>query len=554
MLHTLQLQNFALVDDAEVTLNAGFNVITGETGAGKSLILDALTLCMGGRGVSEMVRFGKKNAELVAHFDSDNEAVAAWFREHERDFCEGELIIRRQLTAEGRSKAWINGVPASLAELKSLGLLLVNIHSQHAGLDLLKPNFALHWLDTVAGLTDDATALKTAYQNWQTLQHEQEQAAAALSGRLDRITLLKSKLDDIAPLMGVDMAAVESQYDELSNIEQLINDAFAGAMLLDGDGDEPSAVTLLGRAIRLCEKNSHLSETFSHAASQLTEAFELIKDTAMSLADYGDNQNTDPETLEKLNSLMSQAHSLSSKYRTPITALVSEAKTWQEELDKLETLPDAASLETKIAKAYDSYASLARALTEKRKAAAVKFCTQLEEKLAPLALPNASCQFVFEPRQSAAAFGLHDVDLMFSANVGMPLLPLHKVASGGELSRMALVMQVMRAKSQEGLPLLVFDEVDVGISGGTAQVVGELLRTLGTSQQLLAITHQAQVAASGHGHILVKKEHGELTTSHFELLTGETRVHELARMSGGVNITDETLAHARSLLDATQQP
>lgn len=549
MLHTLQLQNFALVDNDDITLHEGFNVITGETGAGKSLILDALSLCTGGRGGGDVVRYGTKTAELVAHFDSQDTHVKAWFDENEREFNDGEIIIRRQITEQGRSKAWINGVPASLHELKALGLLLVNIHSQHAGLDLLKPNYALHWLDTVAGLTDTATAVKTAYQHWQNLIEAQKKASSEASSRLDRINLLEAKLADIEPLMAVDMASVEASYEELSNIESLIQDAYQASALLDSDDDTPSVIDLLGRAIRLCEANSHLSQAFGEASNTLNDAYELIKDSASTLADYGENQSADPEELERLNAIMTKAHRLSSKYRTPIGELILEAKDWQDELDRLVALPDSDSLEADIQSAYQAYSELAHALQEQRSAIAPILCKTLKERLAPLALPTANCEFAFEPRQTPSAHGLYDIDLLFSANVGLPLAPLHKVASGGELSRMSLVMQVMRASTQAGLPLLVFDEVDVGISGGTAQVVGELLRDLGANQQLLAITHQAQVAACGHSHLLVEKEHADISTSRFYPLTGEKRIRELARMSGGVNITEETLAHARSLLE-----
>lgn len=550
MLHTLHLKNFALVDEEELTLHDGFNVITGETGAGKSLILDALSLCTGARGGSDIVRYGTKGAELTAYFDTQDREVQAWFEAHERDFCEGEIVIRRQIADTGRSKAWINGVPASLHELKALGLLLVNIHSQHAGLDLLKPNYALHWLDTVAGLTEQALAVKSAYHTWQDCKQAEENAKHDQSARLDRINLLEAKLADIEPLLSVDMDTVNAKYDELSNMERLTEDAFTGANLIDADNDAPSVLSLLSRVLKLCEHNSTISPAFSEAYDNLSEAYELIKDAQGTLISYADNASLDHGELEHLNTLMSLAHRLAQKYRTPIEDLIKESQTWQTQLDELNAVLDPEDLAKKTAEALAHYTALATTLQAKRSEHAPKLCDQLTQNLAPLALPTASCEFAFDERQTPSAHGLYDIDLLFSANVGLPLAPLHKVASGGELSRMSLVMQVMRASRQAGLPLLVFDEVDVGISGGTAQVVGELLRDLGGSQQLIAITHQAQVAACGHSHLLVQKEHGTISTSRFCNLTGEVRVRELARMSGGVNITDETLAHAKSLLDA----
>lgn len=551
MLHSLHLQNFALIDNNQLALHPKFNVITGETGAGKSLILDALSLITGARGGVDMVRFGEKSADIYAHFDVADDAVKAWFLDNERDFCEGEIVIRRQINEQGRSKAWINGVPASLAELKSLGGLLVNIHSQHAGLDLLKPHFALNWLDAVSGLGNQAHAVKDAYHAWQTLVAEQKQRQQAEAGRLDRINLLTAKLADVEPLLGVDIKAVEASFDELSNIDSLIQDAYQASMLLSGD-DSPDVLSLLGRAIRLCQNNLSLSESFETAYNSLSEAYELIKDTAHNLADYADTQTADPEELDRLNTLMGLAHKLSSKYRVPVEELTKEANEWQAELDELNNLPDLDSLDAHIKNAKEQYLDKATALHQARIDVADALCQTLKAQLTPLSLPNAVCQFAFAPAEPSA-YGLYDVELLFSANVGMPLLPLQKVASGGELSRIALVMQVLRAGSGQGLPLLVFDEVDVGISGGTAQVVGELLRALGENQQLIAITHQAQVASCANGHILVKKEHGDKTTTNFTQLDGDERIYELARMAGGVNITEATLAHAKSLLSSVDK-
>lgn len=547
MLQTLHLHNFALVFDNEINFDQGFNVITGETGAGKSLLLDALSLAIGGRANADLVRFGAKNADIYAHFFDNSPMVQAWFATNERDACDGDIVIRRQLSQEGRSKAWINGTPASLAELRSLGAMLVNIHSQHAGLELLKPSFALKFLDSVGGFGREVHNVQRTYEHWQSLIKQQQQLAQNAQNRLDRIMLLSSQLADVEPLLNIDITAIESSYEELSNIEALISDAQSASVMLNSDDDIPNVLGLLGRAIKLCEHNSQLSESFALAHDNLTHAYELIYDSALSLSDYSQNQSSDDAELERLNHLLSLAHKLSTKYRMPIDELLAQVPAWQQELSDLQSVPDTKSLDEAIDDAYADYKTQAQRLHAKRTQFAPSLCKQLTEQLAPLALPNATCEFSFDERETPASFGLYDVQLLFSANVGMPLLPLHKVASGGELSRIALVMQVMQVIKE--VPVLIFDEVDVGISGGTAQVVGELLRQLGTAQQIIAITHQAQVAACSHCHILVEKEQGEQTISHFMPITKDKQVYELARMSGGVVITDETLAHAKSLLD-----
>ena len=365
---------------------------------------------------------------------------------------------------------------------------------------------------------------------------------------------MQSQLADIAPLLAVDYAEVESEHEELSNIEALMQEASHGLHLLDNDTDEPDVMTLLGQAIKLCDNQVSVSQTFEQASEQLHLAQQQITEVTALLSDYAEQQLPDPERLQTLDNLISLGHRLSRKHSLPASDLIDEAKGWEAQLEQLENEPSSDAMAAQIEQAWQDYLALATQLNKERTKAAPIISKQLIKQLQPLALPNARCEFVFtkktEPSQYNAQ-GCFDIDLLFSANVGMPMQPLHKIASGGELSRMALVMQVLQATNADNnaaKPMLVFDEVDVGISGGTAQVVGELLRSLGQTQQLLAITHQAQVAAQAHQHILVQKHHQEQTESELLILTNSAQVDELARMSGGVIITDVTRDHARSLL------
>ena len=554
MLLSLTLHQFALIAKHELSMAEGFNVITGETGAGKSLLLDALSLCIGERADSAMVRHGADHADIYAQFDvTDNAIVAQWFAHHERELDEQELLIRRQLSSNGRSKAWLNGTPVSLAELKSLGALLVNIHSQHAQQALLKPQFVVQWLDAMAQITPLVSQTATSYQQYQQLKRRADDIASREAQRQDRIQLLQSQLSDIAPLLAVDYHEIEVEHEELSNIEALMQEASHGLYLLDNDTDAPDVMTLLGQAIKICDNQTGVSQTFGQVSEQLHLAQQQITEASALLSDYAEQQLPDPERLQELDSLISLGHRLSRKHSLPANDLINEAKGWQQQLEQLENEPSSDVLAAKIDEAWQAYLLLADQLNDKRTQAAPVVCAQLVAQLQPLALPNARCEFIFTPKEAAHynAQGRYDIELLFSANVGMPMQPLHKIASGGELSRMALVMQVLQVTNSDNnaaKPMLVFDEVDVGISGGTAQVVGELLRTLGQTQQLLAITHQAQVAAQAHQHILVQKHHQELTQSELIILTQEDQVNELARMSGGVIITDVTRDHARSLL------
>lgn len=555
MLVSLTLHQFALIAQHELSMAEGFNVITGETGAGKSLLLDALSLCAGERADSAMIRHGAAHADIYAQFDVANNAlVAEWFAEHDRALDEPDVLIRRQLSQTGRSKAWLNGTPVSLAELKSLGTLLVNIHSQHAQQALLKPQFVVQWLDAMAQTTTLAAQTASSYQHYQQLKRRADEIASREALRHDRIQLLQSQLADIEPLLAVDYTDIEAEHEELSNIEALMMEASHGLHLLDNDTDEPDVMTLLGQAIKLCDNQLGVSQTFEQASEQLHLAQQQITEVTGLLSDYAEQQLPDPERLQTLDNLISLGHRLSRKHALPAIDLIEEANHWQAQLEQLENEPSSDAMAAQIEQAWQQYLLLATKLQKAREKAAPHISKQLVQQLQPLALPNARCEFVFTKKPDPSQYnaqGCHDIDLLFSANVGMPMQPLHKIASGGELSRMALVMQVLQATNADNdaaKPMLVFDEVDVGISGGTAQVVGELLRKLGQTQQLLAITHQAQVAAQAHQHILVKKHHDEQTESELVILTDSAQVDELARMSGGVTITEVTRDHARSLL------
>lgn len=571
MLTSLTLHQFALISEHEIAFVDGFNVITGETGAGKSLLLDALSLCIGERADTSMIRHGADQADIYALFDvMDNPAIKNWFKQHERSLDEPELLIRRQLGSNGRSKSWVNGAPISLAELKSLGTHLVNIHSQHAQQALLQPQFVIDWLDVMAGTTPLAEQTKTAYHHYQKLKRQANDIAQAAAQRHDRMALLESQLSDVEPLLSVDYAAIEAEHDELSNLDALMQEAAHALQLLDNDSDEPDVMSPLGRAIKICDGQISMSPTFASISEQLYLAQQQIQEATSMLSDYAEQQLPDPERLNELNTLISLAHRLSRKYGISADALADEAKTWQEELESLINQPTADAMNMQVQEAWQDFLAVATKLNEARMQAASQVSAQLVEQLKPLALPNARCEFLFTPRSednpsesseslkppentAYNAQGTHDVELLFSANVGMPMQPLHKIASGGELSRMALVMQVLQATNtatDDSQSMLVFDEVDVGISGGTAQVVGELLRQLGQKQQILAITHQAQVAAQAHQHILVQKHHEQQSESMLTILSGDAQIDELARMSGGVTITDITRDHARSLLSA----
>ncbi|MFN3563702.1 MAG: DNA repair protein RecN, partial [Moraxella osloensis] len=360
------------------------------------------------------------------------------------------------------------------------------------------------------------------------------------------------------PIATVLYSELEAEYDELSNLENLMQQAALSVQLLDNDSDEPDVISLLNRAIKLCEAQTELSQTYADCVEQLYLAHTQIAEVVSTLSNYAEGQSLDPKRLALLDEQLSTFHRLARKYHTTPESLVEDSQAWQQQLDDLQSVMSPEAMAEQIEQAYQAYLQKAQALDDSRRANATMLAEALVARLKALALPNVQAAFEFTPLDKPQSIGLSQIDLLFSANVGMPMQPIHKIASGGELSRLALIMQVIDAQgvcrntttdmATTTRQLLVFDEVDVGISGGTAQVVGELLRELGEEQQIIAITHQSQVAAQAHQHILVYKTQQEKAQSHLKILSGDEQVQELARMSGGVNITEDTLKHARSLL------
>lgn len=553
MLTNLTLQNFALAEHLSIDLASGFNVLTGETGAGKSLLLDALSVCLGERTDVAHVRFGTEKADVTASFDyQKHDSVDAWLQERELDDPDNtasnapEVHLRRVILNNGRSKAWINGRPSSLTELKDLGRLLVQLYSQHSQQQLLEPPYPKNWLDRYTGLQNQAQQVRQAYQHWQHLLKEQQSALAAAATRQTRLLELESQLEEIQPLMALNYPELEQEYDRLSHFETMMQDC---AVLLEGlDEQENNVLQQLAVFSRRAETQASRSPQLSEVSEHLISAQSELGDAVAQLRQFVNQQNFDPERMAELNGYLEEFHRLARKYRITPEEVAGLQDAWQTELDRLNLLDDPEALAAQVEQAYQQFLQQAQALDEARKTAATPLAENLTKQVRPLALPEAYFEFGFETLDAPSAEGLSSIQLYFTANKGIPAQPLARVASGGELSRIALVMQVMNAEKTEA-EVLVFDEVDVGISGGTAEIVGRLLRDLGQHVQILCITHQPQVAAQADQHLLVEKQQTKQASSIIYELEDEQRIIELARMSGGVEITETTLQHARHLLN-----
>lgn len=545
MLNNISLHNFALADQLSIDIEAGFNVLTGETGAGKSLLLDALSACLGERSDASQIRFGHEKAEAIATFNyQENSPEAEWLNEHELLDESGEIIIRRVIFANGRSKAWINGRPTSMSELKTLGRLLVLLYSQHSQQQLLDPPYPKQWLDRYSGLSDQTQQVKLAYQTWQKSQRLYREALQAQHSRAANIEQLRLQIEDIEPLLDIPYQDIEQEYDRLSHHETMMQDC--SALIYGLDESEQNLLQELGTLLRRAEAQQSRSPQLEQVYNSLVNAQSELEDAASALRQFIDRQSFDPERMEQLNQLLEQFHRLARKYRTQPDQLLQQYEQWQQQLEQLNELENPEYLAQQVEQNQQYFLELAQQLDQNRKAVAIDIAAKLTEQVKPLALPEAHFEFKFEPLEEPNADGLSTVQLLFTANKGIPAQPLARVASGGELSRIALVMQVMNATKTDA-EVLVFDEIDVGISGGTAEIVGRLLADLAKHVQILCITHQAQVAAQSDQHLLVKKQQTDPASSTIISLDEDQRIQELARMSGGLEINETTLNHAKQL-------
>lgn len=545
MLTHLNLINFALADHLAMDIEQGFNVLTGETGAGKSLLLDALSACLGERTDTNYVRFGAEKADVTASFSyQELSPEAQWLKSHELDDESGEIHLRRVIFATGRSKAWINGRPSSLSELKEIGRLLVQLYSQHSQQQLLEPPYPKHWLDRYNNFAEPAQQVRDCYQQWQKSIRLHQAAIDAQANRLQRIETLQLQLEELEDLVDIDYKEIEQEFDRLSHHEHIMQDCSYSLNALDES--EQNISQEISSIIRRLESHAGRSEHLSEIYNSLINAQSELDDATANLRQFIDRQSFDPERMEQLNTQLEVFHRLARKYRTQPDELKQQHQQWQDELQQLHEQTDPETLAEQVELSHQDYLTKAQYLDEIRMAAATPLAQQLTEQVKQLALLEAHFEFKFEPLEQPSAEGFSFIQLLFTANKGIPAQPLARVASGGELSRIALVMQVMNAEKTDA-EVLVFDEIDVGISGGTAEIVGRLLAGLGQHVQILCITHQAQVAAQSDQHLLVKKRQTDPASSTIIELNEDQRVQELARMTGGVEINETTLQHARQL-------
>lgn len=555
MLTQLAIQDFAIVDHLELELTGGMTAITGETGAGKSILLGALGLCLGERADANSVRHGCERADLSARFDIHHlPAAQAWLAE--RELPEDECLLRRVITSNGRSKAWINGQPATMADLKSLGEYLIQIHGQHAHQALLREETHLALLDDYAGLNADVTQLTDTFRAWQRTRRRLKELSEAGSEMEAKRQLLRYQVEELDQLAldEDELPTLEEEQLQLAHAEEILRETeFASECCVS---DEGGALSLLHQA------HQHLSAlpgsdkgALANTLSLLNEAKIQIEEAASELAHLTGQTELDPARLAWVEDRLGDIHRLARKHHVAPEELYFFHQQLSDALSQLDTSDnDLDALSEKANALREQYREQAKNLSKARQKAAAKLGKDVQQQLAFLAMGKAHFEVALEARETPAPEGLDRVQFLISANPGQPARPLAKVASGGELSRISLAIQVVAA-SHSTIPSLVFDEVDVGVSGATAEIVGQLLRKLGNGGQVMTVTHLPQVAAQAHQHLHIEKRAKRNTTlTNMALLDEGGRISELARMLGGVNLSEQTLAHAREMLSASQHP
>ena len=552
MLSQLTVRNFAVVKSLDIEFHNGMTAITGETGAGKSIALDALSLCLGSRADANWVRQGQEKAEISAVFTLAADSPAyQWLISNEFDTDE-DCVLRRVIQRDGRSKAWINGTPVPLSQQKSLAPLLVNIHGQHEHQLLLKEYHQLSLLDSYARHQHLLDKVQEDYRNWASVekqyQHYQQQKEE-LEAQRQLLEYQVNELNEFALTDG-EFEELDQKHKRLSNSKVLLE---AGVFALNAlyEGEHNNAAGLVQSASQRLEEAAEMDTALTPINQLLQQAKVHIEEAALELRQYQDDLELDPGELQIVEERLSTAINLAKKHQIPGAELSQQHKKLISELNSLEQAGEhAEQLDEERQQARKTYRDSAQKLSNSREQAAKELSQKISQSMHELNMPHG--RFVIQVEHDASAratrLGTDQVDFLVTTNPGQPIQSLNKVASGGELSRISLAIQVMTA-TQKTVPTMMFDEVDVGVSGPTAAIVGSMLQKLGKTSQVICVTHLPQVAAKAHHQLQVSKTtDGAETETAVTALSNEQRVIELARLLGGDKVTDMAKANAKELL------
>jgi DNA repair protein RecN (Recombination protein N) len=555
MLLELHIKDFTIIEHTDLEFETGMTVLTGETGAGKSILVDALSFILGGRADSKYIRHQADVADISALFliDSQSEAVQ-WLQQN--DFTQGpdeQCLLRRVLSREGRAKAYINGHPATLNQLKILGSLLVNIHGQHEHYALLKRESQLARLDHYAGNEDLLQQVKQSFLAWKHSLQKFIELSAAQQESQAKQELLRYQVSELKQLaLGEhELESLHQEHNKLSHAQELITLCGSSLQVLY-ENEQDTVIAHLNQIYKQFKDTSKLHPELTTIANLLNDAIIHVRECSHELRDYQEQLSLDPERLETIEERLQAIHSMARKHHVPAEQLYAHFCQLVQQLDSLShNDSEIEKLKAIAEQQAEQYQKIAKKLSQARKAAAKTLSQQVQKSMQELGMDGGKFTIEFETitEEHYSAIGIDKVNYMTSVNPGQPLMPMSDVVSGGELSRIGLAIQVLTAE-RSATPTLIFDEVDTGIGGGTAEVVGKLLRKLGEHCQVMCVTHLAQVAAQASHHIYVEKIKAKShTASQVQKLDKKGRQHELARMIGGIEITESTLKHAAEMLE-----
>jgi DNA repair protein RecN (Recombination protein N) len=554
VLRRLSLRDFVIVTALEVEFERGCSVLTGETGAGKSILIDALQLALGSRGDAGVVREGTLRSEISAEFDA-SASLAPWLEE--AGFEAGDsLLLRRTIDAQGKSRAWVNGSAATLAQLREAADHLVDIHGQHAWQSLTRPVAVRALLDAFAGV--DTRTLAAAWAQWKAAGLALDNARskqADLERERERLAWQIGELDKLAPGEG-EWEAIDAEHKRLSNAQSLI-DAARVALDALSEADE-SADGLAGRALDALQHVAAYDAKLADVIEVLQGAQTQLQDAAHTLSGYLHHAEPEPDALRDLDERMSAWMSLARRYRRPPTELPTLLAQWKGELRALDAAADLDALHRAQSEATAAFNAEAKRISAARRGAAPKLAAAVTQAMQQLGMAGGRFEVALLAQDTPQSFGLESAEFLVAGHAGSTPRPLAKVASGGELSRIALAIAVTTSQlegSDTATGTLIFDEIDAGVGGAVAETVGRLMKQLGRERQVLAVTHLPQVAACADHHFVVSKVSREGgTRSEVNAVTGEARVAEVARMLGGERLSGTSLAHAQEMLSVAAAP
>jgi len=552
MITNLSVRHLAVVDDIELGFPQGMTSLTGETGAGKSILVDALGLVLGDRADSKMIRHGQDRAEISASFDTqNNQILQRWLIDQELDDDE-QCNLRRTITKDGRSRAYINGRTVPLTQLREVSERTIDIHGQHAHQSLVRPDTQRLLLDTVAKTKPLLDELAQAHGHWQSLQQQLNTLKQQSSDQSARLDLIQYQVQELEPLELTDESVQKLLIDQqqLSHASQLIHSAESGVYQLF-DQEQGSAYSIISGVLSDLERQQDIEPQFSNIVETLNSTIIQLDECGTELHHYIEHTDNDPVRLDEVESRVMTLHNLARKHQVEIEALPSHYQALCDELTALTKLDSHnEQLQQQLTEQEKICLDLCKKISEQRKKTAGPLAKKITASIKELAIPNGRIEFILTPmaNENFNETGSDQIQILVSTNPGQEAGELGKVASGGELARISLAIQVVTAGTRS-VPTLVFDEVDVGIGGGIAEIVGQHLRQLGSTQQVICITHLPQVAAQAHQQLQVSKQHSANST-HIDVveLNTEQRIEEIARMLGGVNLTEKTRLHAEEML------